>query len=238
MLGGVRKMESLKENLWTHFFKSKRKNYNPYMFKLLDYPEYIIYDKGVMNSYKGRWGKFFGNENPIYLEIGSGSGNFAQELTKRFPNKNHIALELRFKRLVLSANKVKRNGAKNIVFLRRRGEELLEFIGEQEIAGVYVNFPDPWEENEKNRVVQESFFKNLDKIMKKGGVFYFKTDHDKYYQDVLDLVDKLENYEVIYSTPDLHNSEKVVENIKTEFEQLFLCKHNKNINYIEITKIK
>ena len=30
----------------------------------------------------------------------------------------------------------------------------------------------------------------------------------------------------------LFDSEKVVDNIKTEFEQLFLCKHNKNINYI------
>ncbi|MGL4687362.1 MAG: tRNA (guanosine(46)-N7)-methyltransferase TrmB, partial [Fusobacteriaceae bacterium] len=33
-------------------------------------------------------------------------------------------------------------------------------------------------------------------------------------------------------------TEKAVDNIKTEFEELFLCKHNKNINYIEILKIK
>lgn len=34
-------------------------------------------------------------------------------------------------------------------FLRRRGEEVLSFVAENEIEGVYVNFPDPWEENER-----------------------------------------------------------------------------------------
>lgn len=231
-------MEDIKKTLWSHFFKNPKKNYNIYMYKLLEYPDYIIYDKKIMDEKKNKWSEFFKNENPIYLEIGSGSGNFAQEIVKKFPDRNHIALELRFKRLVLSANKVKRDGSKNIVFLRRYGEEVLNFIGKNEISGIYVNFPDPWEENEKNRVVQESFFKILDIILKKNGILYFKTDHDKYYQDVIDLVNSLDGYQVIYQTPDLHKSEKVSENIKTEFEQLFLCKHNKNINYIEIQKTK
>ena len=31
-----------------------------------------------MDSHKGKWKEFFKNDNPVYLEIGSGSGNFAQ----------------------------------------------------------------------------------------------------------------------------------------------------------------
>ncbi len=172
--------EELKEDLWRHFFKNPRKNYNPYIYKLLDFPEYIIYDKEIMDSYKGKWREFFKNDNPIYLEIGSGSGNFAQGMAMRYPERNHIGLELRFKRLVLSATKVKRDNSTNALFLRRRGEEILSFVAENEVDGIYVNFPDPWEENEKNRVVQESFFKILDVILKKDGKIFFKTDHDKY----------------------------------------------------------
>ncbi len=56
--------------------------------------------------------------------------------------------------------------------------------------------------------------------------------------DVLELLNKIKNYKVIYHTNDLHNSEKANDNIRTEFEDLFICKHNKNINYIEIQKIK
>ena len=230
-------LENEKKDLWKHFFHSEKSNYNIYMYKLLDYPEYIIYDSELMKEKKGKWNQFFKNDNPIALEIGTGSGNFMRQLAERNPNKNFIGLELRFKRLVLSAEKCKKRAMKNVALLRKRGEEIEEFLGKNEISEMYINFPDPWEGTEKNRIIQESLFKTLDNIMKKDGILYFKTDHDVYYSDVLDLVKTLENYEVIYHTSDLHNSEKAENNIKTEFEQLFLHKYNININYIEIKKI-
>ena len=229
-------LKNEKKDLWKHFFHSEKSNYNIYMYKLLDYPEYIIYDSELMKQKKGKWNQFFKNDNPIALEIGTGSGNFMRQLAERNPNKNFIGLELRFKRLVLSAEKCKKRAMKNVALLRKRGEEIEEFLGKNEISEMYINFPDPWEGTEKNRIIQESLFKTLDNIMKKDGILYFKTDHDVYYSDVLDLVKTLENYEVIYHTSDLHNSEKAENNIKTEFEQLFLHKYNKNINYIEIKK--
>lgn len=228
--------EDKKKDLWKHFFHSPRSNYNIYMMKLLDYPKYIIYDNEVMKENKKKWNEIFENDNPLALEIGSGSGNFVSQLAERNKDKNYLALELRFKRLCMSAKKCKRQNLNNIIFLRKRAEELLDFLGENEISELYINFPDPWEGNEKNRVIQESLFKNLEKIMKKDGMIFFKTDHDIYYSDVLDLVGSLENFEVIYNTSDLHKTEKVKDNIKTEFEELFLNKHSKNINYIEIKK--
>ena len=50
------------------------------------------------------------------------------------------------------------------------------------------------------------------------------------------MINELDNYKIIYHTNDLHNSEKASENIKTEFEQMFLSKHNMKIKYIEIQK--
>lgn len=224
--------------LWSYFFKKPRNNYNPYMEKLVDYPEYIQYKAKEMDAYKGRWKDYFGNENPLYLEIGTGSGNFTKGIAERYPDRNFLGLELRFKRLCLAASKCQKGGLRNVLFLRRRGEELSDFLAGGELSGVYINFPDPWEGEEKNRMIQERLFLALDNILKVGGILYFKTDHDLYYSDVLTLVESLENYEVIYHTDDLHASEKSIENIKTEFEHLFLYKHNKNINYIEIQKVK
>lgn len=226
------------DELWKHFFKNPRKNYNIYMFKLMDYPDYIIYDKQIMDSYKGKWTKYFQNDNPICLEIGSGSGTFAKEIANRNKNKNYIALELRFKRLCMSAKKCKDLNLKNIVFFRRLAEEIENFIDENEISEIYINFPDPWENEEKNRIIQKKFFNTLDKILKVNGILFFKTDHDGYYNDVINLINELDNYKIIYKTDDLHNSDKIENNIKTEFESLFIHKHNKNINYIEIQKIK
>lgn len=225
------------KDIWKHFFKYPRKNYNPYIQKMLEYPEYILYDKEIIDKKKLRWEEHFGNNNPLYLEIGSGSGNFTNGLSERHKDRNYVALELRFKRLVASADKARRRDAKNILFINRKAEEIESFIGPDELDGVYINFPDPWMEKLKHRVIQPSLFKRLDTLMKKGGKVFIKTDHDEYYSDVLDFLKDIPNYKVVYSTSDLHNSEKVVDNIETEFEQLFLNKHKKNINYIEIEKL-
>ena len=137
----------------------------------------------------------------------------------------------------MGARKSEKRDLNNILFLRKRGETILDFLAPKEVSGVYINFPDPWEGEEHKRVISKELFSKLDVILKDNGKLYFKTDHKKYYEDVLELVqNELENYEVIYNTDDLHNSEKALDNIKTEFEQMFLSKHKMNIKYIEIVK--
>ena len=231
------KMINEKE-IWKYFFEKPKKNYNKYMCEMLEFPEYLMYNNESVDSYRGKWSEFFQNDNDIYLEIGCGSGNFTVKNAQKFKDRNYIALELRFKRLVLAAKKSKKRNLNNILFIRKRAETILDFIGKNEITGVYVNFPDPWEGEERKRVVSEDLFSRLDIILKTGGKLFFKTDHEQYYEDVLELVNNIDNYKVIYRTKDLHNSEKAEENIRTEFEEMFLSKHNMNIKYIEIEKVK
>ncbi len=225
------------KELWKYFFEKPKKNYNKYMYEMVDYPDYLMYDNEKVDTYRGKWNEFFGNDNEIFLEIGCGSGNFTVGNAEKFKDRNYIALELRFKRLVLGARKSKKRNLKNILFIRKRGETVLEFLDAEEVAGVYINFPDPWEGEEHKRVISEDLFRKLDVILKNRGKLFFKTDHQQYYEDVLELVKGLEGYDVVYHTDDLHNSEKAADNIKTEFEQLFLSKHNMNIKYIEVEKI-
>jgi len=231
------KMINEKE-IWKYFFEKPKKNYNKYMCEMLEFPKYLMYNNESVDSYRGKWSEFFQNDNDIYLEIGCGSGNFTVKNAQKFKDRNYIALELRFKRLVLAAKKSKKRNLNNILFIRKRAETILDFIGKNEITGVYVNFPDPWEGEERKRVVSEDLFSRLDIILKTGGKLFFKTDHEQYYEDVLELVNSIDNYKVIYRTRDLHNSEKAEENIRTEFEEMFLSKHNMNIKYIEIEKVK
>ena len=226
------------QEILKYFFEKPKKNYNKYMCEMLEFPEYLMYNNESVDSYRGKWSEFFQNDNNIYLEIGCGSGNFTVKNAQKFKDRNYIALELRFKRLVLAAKKSKKRNLNNILFIRKRAETILDFIGKNEITGVYVNFPDPWEGEERKRVVSEDLFSRLDIILKTGGKLFFKTDHEQYYEDVLELVNSIDNYKVIYRTRDLHNSEKAEENIRTEFEEMFLSKHNMNIKYIEIEKVK
>ena len=225
------------KELWKYFFEKPKNNYNKYMYEMTEYPGYLMYDNEREDAYKGKWKEFFNNDSDIFLEIGCGSGNFTVGNAERFVNRNYIALELRFKRLVLGARKSKKRNLKNIIFIRKRGETILDFLAKEEISGVYINFPDPWEGEERKRIVNRELFRKLDIVLKDKGKLFFKTDHNQYYEDVLKLAKDLEGYSVVYHTDDLHNSEKAEDNIKTEFEQLFLSKHNMNIKYIEVEKI-
>ena len=42
---------------------------------------------------KGKWNTVFGNDNPIYIEIGMGKGRFIMDLAAFNPNINYIGIE-------------------------------------------------------------------------------------------------------------------------------------------------
>ena len=227
-----------KKELWEYFFEKPKKHYNKYMFEMPNYPDYLIYDDEYIVNSKGNWSKVFGNNNPIYLEIGSGSANFTNNMALREKDINFLGVELRFKRLIQAARKAEKLQLENLKFLKKRVDSLKEFIGENELDGLYINFPDPWEGEEHKRIFGEKLIFDLNLVLKKNGKIYFKTDHLQYYLDILELINSIDGYSVVYHTDDLHNSPYAETNIKTEFENLFLSKHNMNIKYIEIIKEK
>ena len=227
-----------KKELWEYFFEKPKKYYNKYMFEMPNYPDYLIYDDEYIVNSKGNWSKVFGNNNPIYLEIGSGSANFTNNMALREKDINFLGVELRFKRLIQAARKAEKLQLENLKFLKKRVDSLKEFIGENELDGLYINFPDPWEGEEHKRIFGEKLISDLNLVLKKNGKIYFKTDHLQYYLDILELINSIDGYSVVYHTDDLHNSPYAETNIKTEFENLFLSKHNMNIKYIEIIKEK
>ena len=45
-------------------------------------------------EYKGKWKELFNNNNPIYLELGCGKGNFISNLAVKHEDINFIAIDL------------------------------------------------------------------------------------------------------------------------------------------------
>jgi tRNA (guanine-N7-)-methyltransferase len=91
------------------------------------------------------------------------------------------------------------------------------------LAGVCVFFPDPWPKKRhiKNRLLNEEFLPLLRQKLSPNGFFWFKTDSERYFTDVLSLVDPK-----VWSTspPDEVPSELFPDAYVTVFEQLFLTK--------------
>jgi tRNA (guanine-N7-)-methyltransferase len=129
---------------------------------------------------RGSWREHFQRDAPLHVEIGSGNGFFLAGRAGQSPEFNWLGLEIRFKRVVLTARKIEKAGVEsNARIARYDAHQLSDLFDAQEIDCVYVNHPDPWpkDRHAKNRLLSASFFDSLAGLVKPGGEFRLKTDH-------------------------------------------------------------
>ena len=58
--------------------------------EILNASEYLVKNP---EEYIGKWKEVFGNDNPIYIEIGMGKGKFIIENALKYPDINFIGIE-------------------------------------------------------------------------------------------------------------------------------------------------
>ena len=177
---------------------------------------------------KGRWKDIFGNENPIYIEIGMGKGQFIMELARSNPNRNYVGIEKYSSVLVRALEKQDEDQLPNIYFIRMEAEYIADVFDRDEVSGIYLNFSDPWpkDRHAKRRLTSLQFLDRYAKILKGDGHVVFKTDNRDLFDFSLEQVDMAEDWELVNHTFDLHNSPYVTGNIMTEYETKFVAAGN------------
>ena len=174
-------------------------------------------------DYKGKWGELFGNNNPIYLEIGMGKGKFIIEHAKRNPNINYIGIE-KFEGVIIQAcDKLKDQEPTNLHLIAADATNLLDMFEENEINKIFLNFSDPWPKSRhaKRRLTYKTYLDMYRKISK--GEIEFKTDNRELFE--FSLVSLNENkWSFLDLTFDLHAKEEDI--ITTEYEDKFSAKGN------------
>ncbi len=91
------------------------------------------------------WEKVFNNNNPIYLEIGMGKGQFIIKNAKTYDNINFIGLELNetiCAKAVKKVNSIDKN-LPNLRIIHFDARKLLEIFDTQSISKIFLNFSDP-----------------------------------------------------------------------------------------------
>lgn len=178
---------------------------------------------------KGKWKEYFGNDNPIHLELGCGKGQFISELASENLDINYIAIDLvdamlgLAKRNVEAKYKEKNIEPKNIVLTRFDIERILLILEEQDqIERIYINFCNPWPKG-KHRKKRLTHTRQLEKyrvFLKEKGEIYFKTDDDDLFHSSLLYLEEA-GFEVLKKTYDLHTEPIFEKNIETEHEKMF-----------------
>ena len=77
---------------------------------------------------KGKWHEFFGNHNPIVLELGCGKGEYTVGLARLFPEKNFIGIDIKGARMHKGATEARDAGMTNVAFLRTQIELIASFF--------------------------------------------------------------------------------------------------------------
>lgn len=91
---------------------------------------------------KGKWKEdFFGNDNPVILELGCGKGEYTIGMARQFPGKNFLGMDIKGARIWKGARTAYRDSITNVGFIRTRVELIESFFGRDEVDGIWITFP-------------------------------------------------------------------------------------------------
>ncbi len=185
-------------------------------------------------DYIGNWNKVFNNNNPIYIEIGMGKGNFIIENAKKYPNINFIGIE-KFDSVIVRAIEKSNSVELNNLKLIKIDAINIDKIFDKEIDLIYLNFSDPWpkDRHAKRRLTSPIFLNLYDNIFKNDKKIIMKTDNNNLFDYSIETL-KEHGYKLKNITRDL-TSLNDKNNIMTEYESKFIDKGIK-INRLEATK--
>lgn len=178
--------------------------------------------------------RFFGNTNPITLELACGKGEYTVELARRFPDRNFIGIERKGNRLWKGARTALDEGLNNAAFFRLDVELIGEAFPANSISEIWITFPDPYPKirQAKKRMTSQTYLGIYKKILKKGGLIHLKTDSDILVESTFKSLDD-ENGHVIKRIDDLYAGDWLDEilSIKTRYEKMYL-ESNSRIKYL------
>lgn len=201
---------------------------NPYHDRLAVFDDFVLRDDEA-EANAGNWNeKAFNRDAPLHTEIGTGYGHFMIDYTQKNPDVNFIGLDHRFKRSFNLAKKLNSLQFKNFKYLRGRGERLGHIFGEDELTKIFYFFPDPWPKarHHKKRLFQKRFLDEVYKVLKPGGEFLIKTDHDGYFEWMCDVMKTEERFDITFQSFNLREEhpEHFLSSFVTKFEKIFLGK--------------
>lgn len=191
---------------------------------VFQYPYSVLMQQGF--PLKGKWhSDFFGNGNPIVLELGCGKGEYTVGLAKRFPDRNFIGVDIKGARMWTGAKQAVADNMPNVAFVRTNIELIASFFAPGEVSEIWITFPDPQMKKTNKRLTSVRFLNLYRRILEPGGIINLKTDSPFLYTYTRELV-RLNGLPVEVDTDDLYASGMAYDilEIRTFYEQQWLAR--------------
>ncbi|MBR2215156.1 MAG: tRNA (guanosine(46)-N7)-methyltransferase TrmB [Selenomonadaceae bacterium] len=200
---------------------------------LEEFSSFVFREKDLPEDMPGKWQELFPHQAPLWVELGTGKGDFISQMGELYPEVNFVGLEAAPTVIYAAARKVAAKGLNNARLLIFDINNLEQLFAPQEIDRLYINFCDPWPKRRhaKRRLTHADFLAKYQKLLTKGGELHFKTDNRPLFDFSLGEFRKV-GAKIKNLTYDLH-AENPTDNIETEYERKFSALGEK-INRCEV----
>jgi len=144
------------------------------------------------------WSEFFGNDNPVELDIGCGRGLFLFTAAQNNPEINYLGLEIDYREGRRTAERLKKKQMQNARVIGGDGNIVLtKMIEKHSVSAAHVYFPDTWwkKRHHKRRIFTQQFTEILSDVVQPEGHVHSWSDVAEYFDIIKSLMDGQPNFE-------------------------------------------
>ncbi len=133
------------------------------------------------------FGRIFGREAPVEMEIGTGKGGFLLNRARAHPDRDFLGIEWANKIFRYAADRMARWGVTNVRLMRADAAHLVAHqIPAGSLSMLHIYHPDPWpkKRHHKRRLIQPPFVAAATRALVPGGRLAVQTDHPEYFEQI------------------------------------------------------
>lgn len=138
------------------------------------------------------WKEFFGNDNPVELDIGCGRGLFLFNSAVNDPDTNYVGMEIDYREGRRAASRLLKREMPNARVIGGDCKVVLtRLMDRHSVRAAHVYYPDPWwkKRHHKRRLFNDEFPQILADAVEPGGHVHSWSDVAEYFDIIRDLMD-------------------------------------------------
>jgi tRNA (guanine-N7-)-methyltransferase len=138
----------------------------------------------------------FGNDQPLELEVGCGTGEYLCSLAKQEPGANYIGVDFQLRSLHTAVDTASRLSLENILFVKADFTMMYPLLVPASLRSIYLHFPDPNMKAKfrKRRIFSERFLDHAYRALVPGGRLSVMTDHREFFLEMLAIAERDERW--------------------------------------------